>query len=172
MKIKYFYILILLVSFSCKKDVGVKKVPSKYPKQIGNSSFNVKKDNANFVPCGSENKIAQYFNLGNGLPYKGEKKALETVFKEKYNAINVNESGLIRIRFVVNCKGETGRFRVLEMNEEYKKFKFNNAIVHQLLKITQELSGWKIQQKNTYGIDYYQYLIFKIKNGKLIEILP
>lgn len=131
-----------------------------------------KKDNANFVTCNGDDRVAQYFNFGEGLAYKGEKKAIENIFNKKYKPINIDESGLIRIRFIVNCKGKTGRFRIIQMNNEYQKFSFDKKITNQLLKITKSLTDWKIHTRKNVGIDYYQYLIFKIEKGKIIEILP
>lgn len=161
--------VILLMIFSCKTEENKKQ--SKYPRLIGNSSFDVTKDNADFVPC-NDNRIAQYFNVDGGFPYKGEKLAIESIFKQKFKEINVDESGFVRIRFVVNCKGKTGRFRVVQSDSDYKKFQFDERIVNQLTEISKELSDWRIYKRNNYSIDYYQYLIFKIKKGKIIEILP
>ncbi len=163
------FLFVLLSLVGCDKE-KVEKI--KYPRQIGDSSFNVEKDDSSFIPCNGDNKIVQYFNYGKGLEYDGEKKALINVFKEKYVPVDVNENGLIRIRFVVNCKGDTGRFRITQTNNNYKEFSFDEKITSQLLKITQDLKGWKVKEKGEEKIDYYQYLIFKIKKGKLIEILP
>jgi len=40
------------------------------------------------------------------------------------------------------------------------------------MRITKSLSGWKILPNDEAPTDYYQYLIFKIKNGEIIEIMP
>ena len=72
----------------------------------------------------------------------------------------------------MNCKGETDRFRILEMDENYKEKKFNEKITNQLLQISKNLSGWNPKIIQNRNVDYYQYLIFKIKDGNLIEIMP
>lgn len=164
-----FYFMCFLFIVSCKKQ-STEKVT--YPRQIGDISYDVKLDNPNFIPCNGDDKILQYFNTGKGFEYKGGKKELEDLFEKKYTHIKVDESGLIRIRFIVNCKGETGRFRVIQMNDNYEQFTFDDKITNQLLMITQSLDGWKVKENNGAEIDYYQYLIFKIEKGNLIEILP
>ncbi|WP_281980226.1 hypothetical protein [Tenacibaculum mesophilum] len=165
-----FYFMCFLFLFSCKNKKTEKLI---YPRQIGDISYDVKLDSPSFIPCNENDKIFQYFNNGKGLEYKGSKREIENLFKKKYTHIKVDESGLIRIRFIVNCKGETGRFRVLQMNNNYEQFTFDNRITNQLLMLTQSLNGWKTKQDGRdREIDYYQYLIFKIEKGNLIEILP
>lgn len=167
--IKVFKCLFLfpLFVFSQQKETN-----SVYPNYVGDIKFDKELDNENFELC-FDKHIFQYFNDSNGLEYEGEKLAIENEFlkefKTKYSA---NETGLIRINFVVNCKGQTDRFRLIAMDENYKEKEFDKTITEQLLKITKGLKGWKGKQKKGNNIDYYQYLIFKIENGQLKEILP
>jgi len=79
---------------------------------------------------------------------------------------------LIRIRFIVNCAGDTGRFRILGMDKDYKQKEFSPSITDQILSITKSLTGWKTKTSNGETYDYYQYLIFKIDKGQIKEILP
>jgi hypothetical protein len=159
-----FYILILLPTFLLSQS-------SKWD-YIGNINFDEKTDRKDFILC-DENQIYQYFNNSGGVEFDGEKIAIEKMFEEKYHPENTKkESGLVRIRFVVNCKGETDRFRILGMDENYQEKKFDDTILNQLLTITKNLKSWKPKTYNNTPIDYYQYLIFKIKDGKINEILP
>ncbi len=139
---------------------------------VGNIKFDEKTDQKDFSFC-DEARIYQYFNNSGGVEYEGEKMAIEAEFKEKYNPeIAKKESGMVRIRFVVNCKGETDRFRILGVDENYQEKSFDTSITNQLLAIAKNLKGWKPKTYNNLPIDYYQYLIFKIKDGKIDEILP
>ncbi len=151
------------------------KVPEqkKYLRWVGDIAYDASIDKSDFSICNGEDKIVQYFNDGNGLEYEGEKIAIEKVFAKEYRLEKpIQETGLIRIRFIVNCQGESGRFRVLGMNSLYEEKNFAPLIVNELLRITKSLKGWKIKSMQNQTIDYYQYLIFKMENGKLIEILP
>lgn len=129
-------------------------------------------DDANFKICNAENQVIQYFNSGKSIQYEGEKPAIEQLFYSNYQAIDSSQSGLIRIRFVVNCSGETGRFRLLTSDLNYQPFQFNTAITNQLLQITKSMKGWQPLTWKGLKVDYYQYLIFKIEKGNLTHILP
>lgn len=134
--------------------------------------FDAAVDDPNFKPCGDPYTY-QYFNNSQGMEYKGEKPALVEEFQQRYKEGKAKkESGLIRIRFVVNCEGKTGRFRLLGMDENYQEKTFDSSITDQLMRITQSLNGWLPKTYYDKKIDYYQYLIFKIKDGALIKILP
>ena len=58
------------------------------------------------------------------------------------------------------------------MNENYEEKVFDKSITDKLLSIAKNLKGWKGKRIREKEIDYYQYLIFKIENGQLKEILP
>jgi hypothetical protein len=58
------------------------------------------------------------------------------------------------------------------MDENYNEKVFAKSITEQLMRITKNLIGWQGKKYNEKEIDYYQYLIFKIENGQLKEILP
>jgi hypothetical protein len=164
---RFLFIFILFASCS-NKTLPI----SSYPKNIGDIDFDPKMDNKNFQIC-NEAHIFQYFNNSEGLQYEGEKLAIEKAFANQYDVKIVRkESGLVRIRFVVNCKGETDRFRVIAMNENYEPYNFDPRLTQQLLAITKRLKGWQPKTYNNAPTDYYQYLIFKIKDAEIIEILP
>ncbi len=155
--------------FSCQSEKQILK----YPANIGDIEYDAKTDNPNFKLCFPQ-YIFQYFNDDNELEkFKGEKLRLDKIFFDQYKNQNIkNQSGLIRIRFVVNCKGEADRFRLLEMDQNYNPFTFDKKISEQLLSITKKIEDWHPKSIEGHSVDYYQYLIFKIENGNLIEILP
>ncbi len=167
-KTVFLCILIPLISFG--QNTSITK--SEYPNNVGDIEFNPTTDKQDFELC-NENHIYQYFNNSEGLEYEGEKLEIEKVFKEKYKSEKINnETGLIRINFIVNCKGKTDRFRLISMDEKYTEKVFLKSITDQLLNITKTLNGWKAKKIREKEIDYYQYLIFKIENGQLKEIVP
>lgn len=145
-----------------------------YSNHVGDISRNGGLDDDHFQRCFAEDSTVQYFNYSDGFRYKGEKKALNDFFYENYQPVHKkNQSGYIRIRFVVNCKGESGQFRVLESDEHFLPKKFHPKIVNQLLRLTKKLDGWFIVSDGTHrALDYYQYLIFKIEAGEIKEIMP
>ncbi|RZN82011.1 MAG: hypothetical protein EVB11_09965 [Winogradskyella sp.] len=129
-------------------------------------------DNKDFKLCGEQDRIIQYYAFSEKT-YQGEKTAIKAHFHENYVCSKNNlESGYIRVRFIVNCKGVSGRFRLLESDLNYKPKIFSKKISNQLLKATESLKEWKSMTVKGIGRDYYQYLIFRIEKGQIIEILP
>lgn len=171
MKIKTPILIILIfpVLFSCQ----IEKKISEYPASIGDIEFNPDTDNKDYNLC-FRKYIFQYFNYTSETEnYEGEKIEIDKIFFMQYKNQNIpDETGLIRIRFIVNCKGETDRFRMIEMDENYKPKNFDSKITSQLMGISKGLKRWKPKKINEHDVDYYQYLIFKIENGNLIEIMP
>lgn len=143
-----------------------------YPLQVGDIYFDSKIDDPDFKLC-DEDRVFQYYNFGKGLLYTGEKVKINEHFKEGLKTKEQkDESGFLTIRFIVNCGGKTGRYRVQGMNNEYKEKAFNENLTSQLLSLTKKLDGWMVGEYEGKTYDYYQYLTFKIENGKLIEIMP
>ena len=82
------------------------------------------------------------------------------------------ETGYITIRFLVNCEGKTGLFRIQQINGDYKETTFDNKLVTTIFNFVKNLNGWIIEENKGTKVDYYQYLSFKIENGIVKEILP
>jgi len=162
----------LFISFSCK-TVTESMESNQYSRWVGDIAFDQKVDDPDFTLCQDENFIYQYFNDSKGLQFKGEKRAILNYFEKFYKPINQNtELGYVRIRFVVNCKGETGRFRLSSCDMDLKEKEFESEITDQLLSLTKSLKGWEPKSFHDNPGDYYQFLIFKMKNGMIDEIMP
>lgn len=165
-----FLISIIIMTESCQHPFVPKD--SKYLSMVGDIAHDPKLDDPNFTLCDEKN-TKQYHNLNEEMQYEGEKYALDNTFFTQYKATDgAKDSGMIRIRFMVNCKGETGRFRLISSRYDYKEKQFDKAITDQLMTITKSLTGWKILSDKTGPKDYYQYLIFKMTDGQIKEILP
>jgi len=165
-----FLISIIIMTESCQHTSVPKD--SRYLSMVGDISYDPKLDDPNFTLCDEKN-TKQYHNLNEEMQYEGEKYALDNIFATRYKQTGgATDSGMIRIRFMVNCKGQTGRFRMISSGYDYKEKQFNQAITDQLMTITKSLTGWKILSDKRGPKDYYQYLIFKIRDGQIKEILP
>jgi hypothetical protein len=143
-----------------------------YPLQVGDIDFNSKIDNPNFKLC-DETRVLQYYNFGKGLQYKGEKITITEYFKNGLKTKEkIGETGVLTIRFIVNCNGQTGRFRIQGMDNDYNEKKFGDNLANQVLTMTSKLDGWIAGELEGKKYDYYQYLAIRFENGKLIEIMP
>ncbi|MBK8053190.1 MAG: hypothetical protein IPK35_07965 [Saprospiraceae bacterium] len=165
-----FLIPIILMTQSCQQHSVPKN--SRYLSMVGDIAHDSKLDDPSFTLCNEKN-TKQYHNLNEEMQYENEKYALDQTFTSQFKADpKIKDSGMIRIRFIVNCKGETGRFRLISSGNDYKEKQFDKAITDQLMTITKSLKGWKILSDRRGPKDYYQYLIFKITDGQIKEILP
>lgn len=165
------YILFFLpILFSCQSEKNV----TVYPNQVGDIIFDKNIDNPDFKRCMDKDYGIQYYSINNsnGLQYKGEK---ITIIRE-LEKLNLSSSkkinGYITIRFVINCEGKTGLFRVQQMNEYYQEENFDKDFSVKLLNFTKSLNGWIPIEIRGKKLDYYQYLTYKITDGKVSEILP
>ncbi|WP_291960118.1 hypothetical protein [Maribacter sp.] len=165
---KFFTLLCVIMLFGCAKPN--KKI--NYFTDLGEIPKDETVDDIDFQICHEDFTIP--FNyLGVGLVYTGEKPELIKEFESKYNPVNIKgESGFITIRFIINCEGKSGRFRISETDMELSPKKFDKNISSQIIKITKELNGWKPFQRQEKKMDYQQYLVFKISDGVIEKILP
>ena len=159
-------ILISILVVSCSQEER---------NNVGDIPFDEQIDDKNFNPC-NERKIKQYYvRRSSDTPpsYKGEKRGLEREILNRYQFPETEkENGYVTIRFIVNCKGETGRFRTEEMDFAYKTNIFDKKITGQLLEIVKNLNGWIPRTSGGERLDFYQYLTFKIEKGQIVKILP
>jgi hypothetical protein len=139
---------------------------------VGDIVFDPNIDDPNFALCGTEEQLFQYFNSGKGIEIEGEKKGLDKQLFALFKNTKFKNDGYVRIRFIVNCKGESGRFRVLTSDLQFREMKMHSSTTEPLLKACKDIKGWKPLVYNDMARDYYQYLTFKLVDGKLKEILP
>jgi hypothetical protein len=168
---KFIYLTLIASSlfiWSCAED----NKSSNYLRWVGDSTFDPTIDSDEFKLCHSERRVKQYFHSGRGMQITGEKSGLLTYFSDKFEPVSGDQNGLVRIRFIVNWKGETGRFRLLTSDMDYKEIKMDTTLTMQLLNLTKQLDGWKSFSDRGKEQDYYQYLVFKIENGNIIDIMP
>lgn len=167
MKPFFFILFFFSLLFNCQTE----KTESKYPYQVGDIEFDAKLDDPNFKVCNYP-KVYQYYNFGDGFDYDGEKMTIIEELEKLNLKDSDSKSGYITIRFIVNCEGKSGWFRLAEMDSNYQVIKFDSKFSASLLDFTKNLKGWKTKVAKEKNVDYYQYLTFKIKDGKVSEILP
>ena len=164
---KLLLVLILVFLYSCK-DIVEKE---EYLRHVGDIPFDEKLDDPNFKVC-NETMATVHYAFENPFLYVGEKPAIEAAFRN----INFKKadagSGYITIRFLVNCEGETGRFRVEQMDLEYRDKSFDPDFVKEIVSTCKSLDGWIPATYKDSSYDYYKYLSFKIEDYKIIDILP
>lgn len=172
-KIKAWLLFLMIVSggtaFAQGSEPTYTGVDS-FPLNTGDIAFNAALDDSSFIVCNPK-VVFQYYNTGSY--YKQHKREIEHYFKSHYQPVDIaGGNGYLTIRFIINCSGKTGRFRVYELDTRYQPSKFDPGITSQLLKLTKELRGWQpAVYKNTI-YDSYQYITFKLKKGAIACVLP
>lgn len=125
---------------------------------------------SNFELCGG--KLYPYYHPQ--LNYEGNFYAIKNAFYSNYSVIDSpNNTGIVKIRFHVNCNGNTGNFKVETYSLDFTKATLDSRISNQLLLVTQELEGW-IPAINEDGekVNSHKFFSFRIMKGKLVDILP
>jgi len=165
-------------------NIGDKKVDVRYIKkgQIREESMR-RVDHSGEVVMAKFQLCNRHLNLnnpGHHYYYKGTelvgghykiKKKLASEFTPKEGGF----TGIVRVRFIVNCEGKTGKFEVESFDNEYKKVINPDYEVNQLLSVTQNLEPWipgKFTTDNPTPIDTYIFIGYKLKDGNVVDILP
>lgn len=134
-------------------------------KRVGDLSVNEQQD-GDFQVC-NEDRIFQYYNLD--TDYKGGKKAIKQEILSRLESLDFNNPGLITARFIVNCNGDTGRFRYKSTDLDLKEIKVNSENIKKIKSAVLSLQNWNSPEENRV-FDSYYVLNFKIRNNKIVDI--
>ncbi|PTX64142.1 hypothetical protein C8N46_101753 [Kordia periserrulae] len=123
-----------------------------------------------FEVC-DENFILQYYNPERATYSKG-KNGLRNFILSNYKNNNYTDAGYLNIRFVINCKGEAGRYVIHENNLELEPITFTEGLKDQLFELTTQLQEWNPNFVRGAYRDTYMYISYRIEHGNITEILP
>ncbi|MDR2914454.1 MAG: hypothetical protein LBV74_06450 [Tannerella sp.] len=180
------YLIILFLSSSISSLIAQVGYIEKR-NNVGDIVFDASTDNPKFDLIDEINILP--YNSICGFLIEGERFRVLEYYCNNFKSDTIDGvTGYITIRFIVNFKGETDRFRVYEMDNKYNPCKFPDNISKSLLELTRNLDGWITlfddkfdyyncieMEKNgeiKYAYDYYQYILFKMKDGQIETILP
>lgn len=117
--------------------------------------------------------IFDYYNGGpDRTAYSKGKNGLRDFILNNYENRNYTDSGYLNIRFVVNCKGEAGRYVIHENNLNLEPMAFSKDLKNQLFELTTQLNEWKPLVLRDEAQDSYMYLSYRIENGNITQIIP
>jgi len=115
--------------------------------------------------------IYDYYNPERPTYISG-KNGLRKFIHKNYKNNGYSDSGYLNIRFVINCKGETGRYVVHENDLNLIPKKFTPELKKQLFELTTQLNEWNPNFIRGEKVDSYMYISYRIEHGEIIEILP
>ena len=109
-----------------------------------------------------------------GLNYEGGIFAIKQKYKEEYITVKTGQnSGIVKIRFDVNCLGETGNFEFETYTLNYESTTINDSIVNQIVLIARKLNNWiPGTNDDNENINSFKFIAVKVINGEIKEILP
>ncbi|MBK6266138.1 hypothetical protein JKA74_13925 [Marivirga sp. S37H4] len=119
----------------------------------------------------NEDRILQYYTVSTG--YNGGKKAIKKKLLpiiEKDKLSFGTKNGNITIRFVVNCNGEIGLFRVKSIDENLQETDFAQSGIASLISLVSQLDEWKVKPMKEKKFDSYYFINFKVRNGHVTDI--
>ena len=162
----------LLAATACSQQREVVK-DSLPRQQVGEIYYNAALDDPAFKVCRPD-RILEYYNTRSS--FKDHKKEIEQYFQAHYKSVEApaadSQTGFLTIRFIINCEGMGGWFRLSELDSNYHKFHFDKAISGQLMTLTKALPRWQPAIYKNKVYDSYQYITFKLKKGTIECILP
>jgi len=106
--------------------------------------------------------------------YYINKKHFRDQVVNEFNNKNYSDSGYLNFRFLVNCEGNAGWFEIIEMNLDLEELKLNSTLVKDLFEFTSQSKHWNVLRytKDNTPYNYYNYISYRIENGKITEIIP
>ena len=152
--------------------------PAGPPANVGDIAFDPATDRSSFQRCGEgQYDVPQYYQ--SQTAYAGGTQALRQHFlRAALPRSTEAQTGYITIRFLLNCHGETDRFRVTQLDAAYQPAHFGPALVAALLGRAKGLHAWlpgKLSGPGAHhgeAMDSYYYLLLKISHGRVADVLP
>jgi len=144
----------------------------KYPNYIGYLDPQNTFSPEGFILCGDKESIYKTHHGAPKIAYSPNKGIFDHKIRSNFLKNRFNDSGYINFRFIVNCKGEPGRFETIQTNLNLEQTSLNPDLVSHLLELTSIPEHWNIFTYKNEARNYYTYVSYKIENGEIAEILP
>ncbi|WP_108247332.1 hypothetical protein [Muricauda brasiliensis] len=139
----------------------------KFTQHVGDISFDGTVDSSDFELCG-DYRVLQYYQVG--TYFQGGKKAIKEKLLPNVNADGLPSNGLLTIRFVVNCHGETGYFRAHMIDSNLSRVEVPKQGLEHFGTLITKLDGWVPGKIQDDPMDSYAQIVFKIENGTITDI--
>nr|WP_298995730.1 hypothetical protein [uncultured Allomuricauda sp.] len=178
-EVKIFFVLLAFLSLvvvtvlrnsNFKDTQNTVKGFEKHEHVIGYINPDESRLNNGFHVC-NESQIYQYYNPEKAT-YSQGKNGIRRFILDNYVNEDYSNSGYLTFRFVINCKGEAGRYIIHENNLDLIPKEFNPKLTEHLFNLTIQLKEWNPNFIRGEYRDSYMFLTYKIENGEITEILP
>ncbi|MEQ8908830.1 MAG: hypothetical protein RIC95_06540 [Vicingaceae bacterium] len=91
----------------------------------------------------------------------------------KSSDLNTKKDFIIRIRFLMNCNGEIGQFKVKSYDFDYREIDLSPTISKHFTDLLANYQKWTPPLlANGEAANIHAFYSFRIKQGEIIEVLP
>jgi len=169
MKFYFTVFSFIVLLFACQPVLIEKEAPKIYSHWIGDILFDAQLDESDFQLCDSTKIV----HRRNALSYEKGKQVFKEICLDRFQFQPefAEFTGYIMIRFLINCNGQTGRFRAESLAPDFSLREAPEGLTNHLLEISRGLKRWNRNRVADENADCSKYLNFKIKNGKIENIL-
>ena len=171
-------LLLLIIAFtsllSCTKNSKQENTEDKpFKNYIGYIDQEKALLNNTYTLC-NDGELAYIFSSVKSKAFVGSSRQYKKTILSEYKNNNYSDSGYLNFRFLVNCEGNAGWFEIIELNLDLEEQKLNPDLVKDLLNFTSESKHWNILNYTKTGeaYNYYNYVSYRLENGKITEIIP
>ncbi|MGA9237654.1 hypothetical protein [Robiginitalea sp.] len=136
-------------------------------KQVGDIAYITSADPGNSEPC-NQDFIYQYYQIN--TDYIGGKRAIKRELSGVFPMSGLNKSGLLTVRFVVNCQGKTGWYHSKMISPDLEEMDISDTDFTHLYGAISELNHWLPGLAGEEPQDSYFQISFKLKKGEVLDI--
>ncbi|AZI54747.1 hypothetical protein EIB75_05550 [Epilithonimonas vandammei] len=155
---------ILIVSFIASIIISILLYKS-VSNQLGDIKYISGRDDPNFD---TQAHIYQYYQ--SNPKYKGERKGIRKEIFLKDRDVQSLKNGYITARFILNSKGQTDRYRLKAVDNNYQKNQVTLQDSQKIISQLKILQNWIPGNVKNKKVDSYVQINFKIHDGKIIDI--
>ncbi len=154
---------------ACQVKVSNDVTKKSYSHDVGDILFDSRYDDSHFTMCDSS-KIS---TSRSGLVYASNDGSVLAACKELFEFQPAFEtySGFVTIRFIVNCHNQADRFRAQPMDFDFSEKECPLQLINHLLGVARGLNHWRPSSERHASLDHAKYLNFKIKEGRIQNVL-
>ncbi len=121
-----------------------------------------------------DHRVYYYYQVGGKYPENSSSMLKEAWAFLKNEKEVYPGSGYISFHFRVDCQGRVERkINVTQTDDKYADYHFDKRLVDILFAFFKTLNKWKIASNiDSVPVSYIAFISFKIKDGKVINIIP
>jgi len=141
--------------------------------QISEKNFKGLIKNTSYYSNCFDGYQGEYY-FGDDVTFKKGNKFILNFVNENAPEIH-NQKGYIIIHFNINCEGNVGRFGLIQMTSDFKETSYSKEIIKHLINMVSELNDFPSSLSQHEWINYqdvHAFLMFKIKEGKIVDVCP